>query len=110
MELVASMPSDLKLLGSTGKYLFKKTLQGYLPDNIVNRTKMGFGVPLASWFRNGIRDYAKEFILGRSDAYLSTSFVTKMWNQHQSGIRDRSTQLWNVLMFRLWLDKYGQRA
>jgi len=106
MELVASMPSDLKLRGMTGKYVFKKALESELPDAIVNRTKMGFGVPLASWFRNGIRDYAREFILERRDPYLSSAFVTKMWNQHQSGIRDRSGHLWNVLMFRLWLEKY----
>jgi asparagine synthase (glutamine-hydrolysing) len=71
---------------------------------------MGFGIPLAAWFRNGIRDYAHEFILNRQDPYLSTRFVDKMWNQHQSGVRDRSGQLWNVLMFRLWLEKYPHGA
>jgi asparagine synthase (glutamine-hydrolysing) len=106
MELIASMPSDLKLRGRTGKYVFKRALETELPNNIVNRTKMGFGVPLAAWFRNGIRDYAREFIVERTDPYLSTSFVTKIWDQHQSGIRDRSGHLWNVLMFRLWLEKY----
>jgi len=106
MELVASMPSNLKLRGMTGKYIFKKALAAELPADILNRTKMGFAVPLASWFRNGIRDYAREFILDRQDPYLSSSFVKKIWYQHQSGVRDRSGQLWNVLMFRLWLEKY----
>src|SRR5215510_11107008 len=106
MELVASMPSHLKLHGKTAKYMLKEVLENELPNDILHRTKMGFGVPLASWFRNGIRDYAREFILDRGDPYLSTSFVTKIWNQHQSGIRDRSGHLWNVLMFRLWLEKY----
>lgn len=110
MELVASMPSHLKLRGMTGKYVFKKALETELPGEILSRTKMGFGVPLASWFRNGIRDYAREFILERRDPYLSSAFVTKMWNQHQSGIRDRSGHLWNVLMFRLWLEKYQHAA
>jgi asparagine synthase (glutamine-hydrolysing) len=110
MELVASMPSNLKLRGMTGKYIFKKALEPELPGEILNRTKMGFGVPLASWFRNGIRDYAREFILERQDPYLSTPFITKMWNQHQSGIRDRSGHLWNVLMFRLWLEKFQHAA
>jgi asparagine synthase (glutamine-hydrolysing) len=71
---------------------------------------MGFAVPLASWFRNGIRDYAREYILDRQDPYLASSFVTKMWNQHQSGVRDRSGHLWNVLMFRLWLEKFQHAA
>jgi asparagine synthase (glutamine-hydrolysing) len=110
MELAASMPSDLKLRGMTGKYIFKKALEADLPGEVLYRTKMGFGVPLASWFRNGIRDYAREFILQRRDPYISSSFITKMWDQHQSGVRDRSGHLWNVLMFRLWLDKYQHVA
>jgi asparagine synthase (glutamine-hydrolysing) len=107
MELAASMPSSIKLKGTTGKYVFKKAMDKELPKNIVYRNKMGFGVPLAEWFRNGIQEYARTYILDRQDPFLSSSFITKIWNQHQSGLRDRSSQLWNILMFRLWLDKYG---
>jgi len=106
MELVASMPSNLKLRGATGKYLFKKAVEPDLPRDIVHRSKMGFGIPLASWFRNGIRDFARTYILERKDPYLSGPFIEKIWNQHQAGTRDRSNQLWSVLMFRLWLDQY----
>src|SRR5262249_22550863 len=106
MELIAGMPSNLKLRGITGKYVFKRALEKDLPNEIIHRNKMGFGVPLASWFRNGIRDYARQYILERQDPYLSGRYVKKMWDQHQSGVRDRSNHLWNVLMFRLWLDKY----
>jgi asparagine synthase (glutamine-hydrolysing) len=101
------MPSSLKLRGRTGKYIFKKALEKHLPKDIIYRSKMGFGIPLAEWFRNGIKDYARAYIVEKQDPYLSTPFVQKIWNQHQSGLRDRSTQLWNVLMFRLWLDKYA---
>src|SRR5438876_2563874 len=106
MELAASMPSTLKLKGSVGKYIFKKVMEKHLPSEIIYRNKMGLAIPLARWFRNGIRDFAHAHIVERKDPYLSTSFVNKIWNQHQSGYRDRSTQLWNVLMFRLWLAKY----
>ena len=107
MELAASMPSTLKLNGRTGKYIFKKAMEPYLPKNIIYRSKMGFGVPLAEWFRNGISEYAGHHLIETTDPYLSSSFVRKIWDQHQSGIRDRSTQLWNVLMFRLWLQRFG---
>jgi asparagine synthase (glutamine-hydrolysing) len=106
MELAASMPSRLKLHGKTAKYMLKEVLKNDLPGNIVHRSKMGFGIPLADWFRHGIRDYAHEYLIGRHDPYLSSSFVEKIWTQHQSGYRDRSTQLWNVLMFRLWSHQY----
>ena len=107
MELLARIPSSLKLRGGTGKYLFKKAMEPYLPRDTIYRTKMGFGVPLADWFRGGIREYASAYIVDRSDPFLSGSFVKKIWDQHQSGLRDRSSQLWNVLMFRLWLDRFG---
>lgn len=109
MELIARVPSRFKMKGTTGKYLFKKALEPYLPQDIIYRTKMGFGVPLADWFRAGIRDFARAYIIDREDPYLSSSFVGKIWDQHQKGIRDRSSQLWNVLMFRLWLDKFAHR-
>jgi asparagine synthase (glutamine-hydrolysing) len=107
MELVATMPSSLKLKGSTGKYIFKRAIEGYLPKQIIYRQKMGFGIPMREWFRNGIRDFARAQLLDVQDPYLSNPAVAKIWKEHQSGIRDRSWQLWNVLMFRLW---YGLRS
>jgi asparagine synthase (glutamine-hydrolysing) len=107
MELLAQIPSSLKLRATTGKYLFKKAMEPYLPHETIYRTKMGFGVPLADWFRGGIHEYARSFIIERGDPFLSSAFVKKIWSQHQSGMRDRSAQLWNVLMFRLWLSHFG---
>jgi asparagine synthase (glutamine-hydrolysing) len=107
MELAASMPSNLKLKGSVTKYIFKKAMEKHLPAEIIHRNKMGFAIPLAKWFRNGIRDFAHAHIVEQQDPYLSTAFIKKIWDQHQSGYRDRSTQLWNVLMFRLWLAKFS---
>jgi asparagine synthase (glutamine-hydrolysing) len=106
MELAASMPSHFKLQGAIGKHLFKKSMETRLPHDIIYRKKMGFGVPLADWFRNGIHDYASQHIVECEDPYLSTTFVRRIWDQHQSGLRDRSSQLWNVLMFRLWLKQF----
>ncbi len=108
MELLARIPSGLKLRGSTGKYLFRKTMEPFLPNGAVYRTKMGFSIPLADWFRGGIREFARAYVVEREDAYLATAFVRRIWDQHQSGVRDRSTQLWNILMFRLWLDRFGR--
>ncbi len=102
MELVASMPSTFKLHGSKGKFLFKKAMESLLPSKIIHRRKMGFGVPLAAWFKDGIRDFAKCHILEQDDPFTNPAYIRKLWDQHQSGVRDRSSQLWTVLMFRLW--------
>jgi asparagine synthase (glutamine-hydrolysing) len=107
MELAATMPSPLKLRGRIGKFILKKAMEQRLPARVLTRTKMGFGVPLVDWFRDGIRDFARKHLVEREDPYLSTAFVCKIWEQHQSGVRDRSAQLWNVLMFRLWLQRFS---
>jgi asparagine synthase (glutamine-hydrolysing) len=103
MELVASIPTSLKLRGTNGKYILKKTFEKILPKNILYRRKMGFAVPLARWFRGELRDLAHTVIFDRSDSgLLDGATVRSVWEEHQSGLRDRSTELWIVLMFRLW--------
>ena len=103
MELAATIPSSMKLRGMNGKYIFKKTLNEVLPRSVLNRKKMGFGVPLAQWLRNDLREFARAVIFDqRQDSFLNDSPVNRIWQEHQRGFRDRSTELWSILMFRLW--------
>jgi len=104
MEYVARIPSRLKLVGRDGKHIFKKALKRHLPDGILYRKKMGFGVPIGVWFRQDLRDYAKKWILDgeASRLYLSKVHLEKIWKEHQSGIRNRETELWVVMMLNLW--------
>ena len=103
MELVATIPSRLKLKGKVPKYIFKETLKNILPEEILHRRKMGFAVPLASWFRNELKSFAYDTILANgSGNYFDKSTVEQIWKQHQSGLRDRSTELWVLFMFQLW--------
>jgi asparagine synthase (glutamine-hydrolysing) len=107
MELAASMPASIKLRGMNGKYIFKKALKQILPEAVLQRRKMGFGVPLAHWFRNDLKDLAHSVIFSRSgDPFLNESTVKHVWQEHQSGLRDRSTELWTLLMFRLWQQQF----
>jgi asparagine synthase (glutamine-hydrolysing) len=109
MEYVARIPSKLKLVGKDGKHIFKKALKRYLPDDLLYRKKMGFGVPISEWLRGEIRDYAKPLVLNgeASQAYLQPDRLQKLWNEHQSGIRNRSTELWVVMMLNLWHDRFS---
>ena len=102
MELIAQMPSELKLRNGTGKYIFKKALAGILPTNILHRSKRGFSIPIAEWFRGELKAFAYESLFGRKDALLNSVFLARCWKQHQSGQRDWSALLWCVLMFRTW--------
>lgn len=107
MELAARMPSTLKLRGMNGKYIFKKALKQVLPGTVLQRRKMGFAVPLAKWFRGDLKEFAHDVIFSRNqNALLNGATVERVWREHQSGLRDRSTELWALLMFRCWQQQF----
>jgi asparagine synthase (glutamine-hydrolysing) len=102
MELIARMPSSLKLRNGQGKYIFKKALERVLPKPVLTRKKKGFAVPVAEWFRGELKEYAYEALIRQPDEALNGAFVKRCWDQHQSGRRDWSALLWCVLMFKAW--------
>jgi asparagine synthase (glutamine-hydrolysing) len=103
MELAASIPSSMKLRGMNGKYIFKEALKQILPESVLHRKKMGFGVPLSLWFRKDLKELAHSVIFYRNGSnLLNESTVKHIWQEHQGGLRDRSTELWTLLMFSLW--------
>jgi asparagine synthase (glutamine-hydrolysing) len=102
MELAAQIPSDLKLHRNRGKYVLKKSLENVLPAEILNRSKKGFAMPVAEWFRGELKTFAHDAIMRPGDELLNPVFLTKCWNEHQRGQRDWSALLWCTLMFRTW--------
>jgi asparagine synthase (glutamine-hydrolysing) len=107
MEVVARMPSSLKLRGRAGKYILKRALDTVLPRDVLTRRKQGFAVPLAQWFRKELRAFTADLIL-RDDPLrvLEPKGVNYLWTQHLSGLRDYSTPLWGILMYRKWQERY----
>jgi len=108
MEYAAKIPSNFKLKGLEGKYIFKRALTKYLPDEILYRRKMGFGVPILEWLRHELKDYAETLILRSeaTDVFFNRPFLVRAWNQHQKGLRNWSSLLWIVMMFNLWHKKF----
>ncbi len=106
VEWVSGLPSSMKLRGSEGKYIFKKSLEPHLPDDILYRAKMGFSIPLASWFRGPLKQRVRDALLGPTLAdtgIFNTGFLKEMVEQHQSGRRDHSAPIWTLLMFEAFL-------
>ncbi|MDQ3260369.1 MAG: amidotransferase 1, exosortase A system-associated [Pseudomonadota bacterium] len=102
IEWLARLPEHYKLKGQEGKYILKKSLEPYLPDSILYRNKMGFAIPLASWFRGPLKRKLHDMVLGSRLAetgFFNSSYLKHMVDQHQSGLRDYSSPLWSVLMF-----------
>jgi asparagine synthase (glutamine-hydrolysing) len=103
MELVASIPSSMKLRGRNGKYIFKKAMEPLLPRNILYRSKQGFAIPLDRWFRRELKELAYDLVVASNkDGILDCNYLSMIWKQHQAGTFDRSAYLWTVLMFRKW--------
>ena len=77
-----------------------------MPNEILYRPKMGFGVPLASWFKGPLKDQVQTSLLGETMqgcGLFDQKFLTKVVDQHQSGLRDHSTTIWSLLMFKHFL-------
>ncbi len=112
MEYVAKIPWQLKLSGANGKHIFKKALKRCLPEEIIYRKKMGFGVPILEWLRKDLKGYSRDMVLGgdASREFLDPGRLLKLWNEHQSGIRNRSTELWAVMMLNLWYKNFARQG
>jgi len=106
MELIAQMPSNIKLSRGRGKYIFKKGLESVLPASILNRPKQGFAVPVAEWFRKELKEFAYDALFRRQDDLLNYAYLALCWKQHQRKHRDWSTLLWSVLMFKTWQEVF----
>jgi asparagine synthase (glutamine-hydrolysing) len=108
VEYVAGLPSRLKLHGTRTKLIFKEAIRGLLPDGTVSRGKMGFAVPIGSWLRTELQPLVSEYVLQsrKRHDFFDGGTVQKFWREHQSGLRDRTTELWGVLIFNLWYDRF----
>jgi len=112
VEFAATIPAHFRLRDGTTKYLLKQAMRGILPDEIIDRPKQGFAVPLARWFRGPLAGFARDVLLSdtcRQRGFLNTSYVERLLQLHQGG-RDLDLQLWTTLSFELWCRRFLDRG
>lgn len=105
VEFAWQMPLKLKLVNKQNKWILRKVLYKYVPAKMVDRPKMGFGVPLGSWLRGPLRQWAEDLLdisRLRNEGYFKPEIIRQKWEEHLLGIRDWKYYLWNVLMFQAW--------
>ncbi len=105
MEFVARIPPRLKLKGMKTKHILKEALRGILPDEVLFREKMGFGVPLDYWFRNELKAMAYDTLLGQramGRGYFNRDYVREILDNHVSGKWNWQYHIFNLLMLELW--------
>jgi asparagine synthase (glutamine-hydrolysing) len=105
MEFAASLPARMKLRRATKKYILKRAVRDLLPAAIIDRPKMGFGVPLDHWFRDELKQMAHDLLLGSSftsRGYVRRQAVVRLLDDHVQGRANWQYQLWNLLMLEMW--------
>lgn len=106
VEFAWRIPQSMKIRNGQTKWLLREVLHKYVPRELVDRQKMGFGIPLHDWLRGPLRDWAEDLLDEarlRQEGYLNPEPVRKRWMAHLSGKSNEQYLLWDVLMFQAWL-------
>ncbi len=106
-EFALALPVNMKVRRGTGKWLLRQVAFRHVPERLLDRPKMGFGVPIGEWLRGPLKDWAEDSLSEtrlRKEGFLDPSLVGEKWRQHKAGGRNWQHQLWAVLMFQSWLE------
>ena len=106
VEFAACLPLSLKIRDGQGKWILRQLLYRHVPQALIDRPKSGFMVPLGSWLRGPLREWAEVLLAEshlREGGYFAVQPIRRAWQEHLSGRRDRSARLWSMLMFQAWL-------
>lgn len=110
VEHAASMPVQFKFRGSRGKLILRDAFGSMIPEAIWTRSKMGFGVPIAGWFRNELRERVRDTLLAddaRIHAFMRSEAIQSLVDEHQAGAQNHGYRLWNLLILETWLRRWG---
>ena len=111
VEWMARMPSDTKVRGLKLKYLLKRVAAQVLPAEILERRKAGFSIPIPRWLKTDLRPLVNERLAPEAvaaEGFFNSRVVAEMLDDHWAGRRDYSRQIWNLLMFSMWYERYGK--
>ena len=100
------IPIEMKINKNKGKLILRDILETYLPTDLIERPKQGFGIPLSSWLRNDLIEWVEELLDSnkiKNQGYLNYKIVEKCWNDHKKSKFDNHNKLWPIIMFQSWL-------
>jgi len=107
IEFAWSLPDDFKIYKNQTKWILRQVLHRHVPEKLIDRPKMGFGIPIDVWLRGPMKDWAYELIKPsrlKMEGYFNPDPIHQKWNEHLSGKRNWAYHLWDILMFQSWLE------
>jgi asparagine synthase (glutamine-hydrolysing) len=113
VEFSARLPLGMKIRDGQGKWPLRQLLYRYVPQELVNRPKWGFNVPMGDWLRGPLREWAEDLLHEdrlKREGFLHPEEVRRIWSAHLSGTCDYQYHLWDVLSFQSWLSEWGPGA
>lgn len=108
IEFAFRLPLSMKIRHNKGKWILRKLLERYVPDSLFERPKMGFSVPIGSWLRGSLREWAESLLDEdrlKQEGYFSAPVIRQIWNEHLANKQNWEYYLWDVLMFQVWLER-----
>ncbi len=109
VEFAAGLPSHLKLNGFQSKYLLKRCMAGKLPNEILHRKKEGFSIPIKNWLKKELRPLMEDVLSEqriKREGLFNAPYIEKLKADHLKGAANNSHQLWPLIVFECWRDKY----
>jgi asparagine synthase (glutamine-hydrolysing) len=106
IEFCWKLPDSLLVRERQTKWILRQVLYRYVPRNLIEGPKLGFAVPISTWLRGILREWAEDLLDERrlrQDEYIDAGQARRMWLEHLSGYRDRAQPVWDLLMFQAWL-------
>jgi asparagine synthase (glutamine-hydrolysing) len=110
VEFAWKLPLHFKIRNGKAKWILRQLLYRYVPPEIVDRPKMGFGVPIGEWLRGPLREWSEDLLSHESltsGGFLNPDPIREKWKEHVSGVRNWEYPLWSALMFQGWLSSSG---